>query len=210
MLKLNEVNTFAKEKLSGRLQYSTERIIAEIEKNGTSIRNDYLSKFDALFKLCISQQQNEEKKKAAFIHIFYLQSALYTEKFELQFQVLDKMSYLDKAECRELWRPEPFITYYLEDMKWFEQEAYQQIVGFGYPQIMDIKKKYYTVYLGIVGQFFIKEAAHIAGLSSFDEMAKEETLQIIFGGYMDRGVQIWPPLEVKVEDSVQGGGHEVF
>lgn len=210
MLALSELNTFAKEKLSGRLQHSTERIAAEIEKREASIRNDYLSKFDALFQLCISQQQNGCKNKTAFVHIFYLQSALYTENFELQFQVFDKMSYLDKAECVELWRPEPFITYYLEDMKWFEHEAYQQIVGFGYPQLMDIKKKYYTVYLGMIGQFFIKEAGYIAGLSSFDEMDKEETVQIIFGGYMDRGVQIWPPLEVKVEDSVQGGGHEVF
>ena len=32
MLALSELNTFAKEKLSGRLQHSTERIVAEIEK----------------------------------------------------------------------------------------------------------------------------------------------------------------------------------
>lgn len=210
MLTLNQLNTFAKEKLSGRLQQSTESIITEIEKNGISIRNDYLSKFDTLFRRCISQQQNGYKKKAEFIHIFYLQTALYTEKFELQFQVFDKMSYLDKAECMELWRAEPFITYYLEDMKWFEKQAYQQIVGFGYPQIMDIKKKYCTVYLSMLGQFFIKEATNIAELSSFGEMDKEETLQIVFGGYMDRGIQIWPPLEVKVEDSVQGGENEIF
>lgn len=62
----------------------------------------------------------------------------------------------------------------------------------------------------MLGQFFIKEATHIAELSSFGEMDREETLQMVFGGYMDRGIQIWPPLEVKVEDSAQGDGGEVF
>lgn len=210
MLMLSELNTFAKEKLSERLQQSTERIVATIEKNGTSIREDYLSKFDALFKLCISQQQNGCKNKAAFVHIFYLQSALYTERFELQFQVFDKMSYLDQSECMEVWRAEPFITYYLEDMKWFEHEACQQIVGFGYPQLMDIRKKYYTIYLGMIGQFFLKEAGCVVGLSSYGEMDKEENAQIIFGGYMDKGLQIWPPLEVKWKKAHKEVRHEVF
>lgn len=54
MLALNELNIFAKEKLRERLQHSTESIITEIEMNGMPIRNDYLSKFDALFRHCIS------------------------------------------------------------------------------------------------------------------------------------------------------------
>ena len=199
MQSISELNTFAKEMLGERLEDSTKKIILELERNQTAIRRGYLTKFNELFQDCIEQQQCGQKGNAAYVHIFYLNSALYTQKYELQLQVFDQMSYLDKSECMALWMPELFAKHFHDDMEWFERVASQQIVGFRYSHMMEIKRKYYTIYLGMIGQFFLREAAQIAELPSYKNMKKVEGIQIIFGGYMDQGIQIWPPLEVQVE-----------
>lgn len=200
MESISQLLAFSKKYLTERIGESTKKILKEFEENKEQIRNEYLSVFNDLFLLADKQQQDEKKGKVAYIHVFYLQSALLTGEMELQFSIYDKLSYLDPAECTDIWVPELFTKHFKEDMEWFSKLAYQNIVGFGYKELMEIRQRYYSLYLLLMEQFFLQESEQITMLESYKHMEKEEKIQILFGGYMDKALQCWPPIPVKFEE----------
>ena len=72
------------------------------------------------------------------------------------------------------------------------QEAGQQSIRVGYPQLMELRERSFAIYAMLTGQYLMSVSGDIAGLESFHEMKKTDDIQIIFGGYMDKGIQIWP------------------
>lgn len=200
MESISQLLAFSKKYLTERIGESTEKILKEFEENKEQVRKEYLGVFHELFLMAAKKQQDEKKGKITYIHIFYLNSALLTGKMELQFSIYDKLSYLDTADCTDVWVPELFTKHFEEDMEWYSKLAYHNIVGFGYKELMEIRQRYYSLYLLLMEQFFLQEAEQITMLESYKQMDKEEKIQILFGGYMDKAIQCWPPIQVKFEE----------
>lgn len=197
MLSLSQLDSFSKEVLEERVNNNIEDIRQRMNKNPGKLESNFLKLFDDLFMECVAMQERKEKGKIAFIHIFYLKSPVITESYEMQINLFDKNSYMDQTDCYRLFVPEFFIQYYKEDMEYFYKKAKMNVFGFNYANYQEIRLKYYDLYLLLIGQFFLNLVKRIVELPSFLKMEKEEGLVIIYGGYMDRGLQIYPPVEVK-------------
>lgn len=193
-----EINTFAKETFQELLKQSTKSILQELKQNTSSAKKEFLQAVDSVLTLGYQMQQRKEKEAITFLYIFYLKSSLLTGTYEFQINLFDKRFYFDKQECYGFWIPRLFVKYFEEDLTNFYEKARKHLIQFGYAAKQDVKLRYYDAYLAMIGQFIIKEGPELAKLSSFQKLEKEEDIRILFGGYMDRGIRVYPPLSVEV------------
>lgn len=192
MIGKDEVAVFAKKCMREKFRESLERFQGDLEKEESLMRKTYLPSFDALFKKCMEFQRAGRKEAAAYVHIFYLNTALLTENFELQLNIFSKDSYFDKTECMELCNVNFLMKYFKDDMEYFEKKAYREVVDFDYADLMNWKRSYYKQFISLINLFFLREITHIVELKLFQEMEKQPDIKIAFGGYMDSAFLIWP------------------
>ncbi|MDE7202017.1 MAG: hypothetical protein K2O91_08980 [Lachnospiraceae bacterium] len=191
MYNREQLNEFAKEFMAPRLERNIKKLQQSIARDGEGIKRDLLSCMDNLFKKCICQQE-ADKQPIRYVHFFYLRLSVLIQQYDIQVNAFSEQSYMDDVETMVLWNPDFIMRYYEEDMEMICQEAKKQILRFGYPQLMELRERSFAIYAMLTGQYLMSVSGDIAGLESFHEMKKTDDIQIIFGGYMDKGIQIWP------------------
>jgi len=188
-----EIFGAAKDIFAERLEQTTVKILKACEKE-TKTMESLLNVFDRLFLRCAKIQAEGQKGEIRYIHIFALKSCLFTGKYELQINLFDANSYLDPCYMYDLWYPEIFIEYYQNDLEYFRNN--NSLLQLRHDSFQDIKIRYYDLYLVMVGRFITKEIHKATVLSSYQDIKKHPDIQFIYGGYMDKGIQVYPPLEV--------------
>lgn len=168
------------------------RISLEWERNKEQIQKEYRSIFDQLFRQCLNMQKEGKKGKIKYLNIFYLHSSLITETYELQIELFDHNFYKDRQSCYRNWTPEFLIKYLKEDLLRFQKKAENEIIQFDYSDFYKVRKRYYAMFLVVIGEFFRKEIESVTLLASYQNMEKDTDIQIIYGGYLDEGILIWP------------------
>lgn len=192
MYSREQLNGFAREFMAPRLERNMKELQQKIVRDGAGIKEELLSCMDDFFKRCTRQQQEGNKQPIRYIHFFYLRLAVLIQQYDIQVNAFSEQSYMDAAESMTLWNPAFIMKYYKEDMEAAGQEARKRIVRFGYPQLMELRERYFAIYTMLTGRYLMSVSGDIAALQSFHEMKKTDDIQIVFGGYMDKGIQIWP------------------
>ena len=192
MLKVESLNSYAKDFMSERLISSMQKIYEEIQTNGDAIRKEFLGVCDELFKKCILQQQNLKKDKINFMYFFYLRSAMFTKKHEIQLNMYTKDGYMDKTETMKLWYPEFIMNVYEQDMEELDKAAKKKIIHYGYPQYMELRDRCAYLYIMFIRDYIISEMPNMMSLDSYRNMKLDNEFKIVFSEYMDRGIKLWP------------------
>lgn len=198
----DQLYEFYKEFMKPRIQKNIEEIRAIQEEKDLQLKDSLLSCADRLFQKCILQQQEGKKQPIRYIYFSLLNLSLLTGCYHIQINAFNEQSFMDKTESMELWNPGFFMEFFEKEMRELEEEGKKQVFRFSYPQMMELKKRTYPIYTMLAGQFILNHVEDIAGLASFLEMEKVEGLQMVFGGYMDTGMQIWPKVQPE-EENVQ-------
>ena len=198
----DQLYEFYKEFMKPRIQKNIEEIRAIQEVKDLQLKDSLLSCADRLFQICILQQQEGKKQPIRYIYFSLLNLSLLTGCYDIQINAFNEQSFMDKTESMELWNPGFFMEFFEKEMRELEEEGKKQVFRFSYPQMMELKKRTYPIYTMLAGQFILNHVEDIAGLASFLEMEKAEGLQMVFGGYMDTGMQIWPKVQPE-EENVQ-------
>ncbi len=193
----DQLYEFYKEFMESRLEKNTQKILSVQDE-----KESLLTCMDRLFQKCIQQQQEGIKQPVRYIHFFSLNLSVLTECYNIQINAFSEQSYMDRTESIEFWNPGFIMELFEKEIKEMEEEGRKKVFRFGYPQMMDLKKRSYSIYAIMAGRFILNHVEEIAALTSFSEMKKEEEFQMIFGGYMDKGVQIWPKVR-SIEKSSQ-------
>lgn len=191
MYNREQLNEFAKEFMTPRLEKNVKQLQQEIAQNGAKIKRELLSCIDSLFNKCISQQQKKNKQSIKYIHFFYLRLAVLTQQYDIQINAFSEQSYMDDIETMTFWKPDFIMKYYEDDIAAIEKEARKQVVRFEYSQLMELRQRCFSIYVMLIGQYLMSVVGDIAILESFHQMKKTEDIQIVFGGYMDKGIQLW-------------------
>jgi len=193
MIQSDKRNDYIKEIMEKRYEMSIKSILSEYQQRKEDIDRDFQKVFEELFLRCATIQKKKEKGKIAVISIFILKTAVLTGTYELQINLYDENFYLDRNEIYALWVPSFVVKYYEEDVSYFSKKAKQNVYQFGYTQLQDFRIKYAELYALLAEQYCIKNAEKIISLSSFGQMETQEQLILTFGGYMDKGICIYPP-----------------
>lgn len=191
MYSREQLNEFASEFMTPRLERNLRDLQQTITREGVGIKQELLSCMDSLFKKCICQQERG-RQPIRYIHFFYLRLSVLIQQYNIQVSMFSEESYMDDMETMTLWNPAFIMKYYEEDMDALEQEAARQIIHFGYPQVVELRERCFALYAMLTGRYLMSVAGDMADLPSFHHMKKAVDIKIIFGGYMDKGIQIWP------------------
>ena len=201
MLKPEELNTFAKKIITQRLENSTARMSELLKRDAAKIRKEYLNACEGLFSKCLKQQEKGEKAAIRFVYFFYLKSAMLTGKHEIQINAYTNEGYMDSVETMELWYPAFIMDIYEKDMQELDAAAKKKILHYGYPQYMELREKCFPIYISFVGKYLMTEIQNVTALEAFQKMQKEDDFEIAFGGYMDRGIRLFPPMKIYVDEN---------
>lgn len=193
---LEELDAFAKDFLQKRVPGSTRQISDILKHDAEKIRKDYLNACDKLFLQCIRQQEKGEKSAIRFVYFFFLKSALLTGKHEIQINAYTKDGYMDNVETMELWYPSFITDIFEQDMKELDLAAKKKIMHYGYSQYMQLREKCFPIYVSFIGKYIISEIAKVTELASYQKMNKEEEFEMVYSGYMDKGIRVWPPMQI--------------
>lgn len=188
-----EIYDAANDMFMEQSERSATEIAAACERSNKTIES-LLAALDRLFHRCAKLQSEREKEPVRYVHLFALKSCLLTGDYQIQINLFDTNSYLDACYLYELWYPEIFMKHYREDLAYFQEE--NRLIQFDDYKFQDIAMRYYDLYLTLIGQFVIKEIHRATELPSYSEMEKHSDIQFIYGGYMDHGIQVYPPPEV--------------
>lgn len=196
LFKLEELNEFAKDFMEKTMQSTTKQIGDILKRDAEKIRKDYLNACDRLFLQCIKQQEKGEKDAIRFVYFFFLKSAMLTGKHEIQLNAYTKDGYTDKVETMELWYPAFITDIFEQDMKELDAAAKKKIMHYSYPQYVELRERCFPIYVSFIGKYIISEIVKVTELASYQKMSKETDIEIVYGGYMDKGIRVWQPMQI--------------
>ena len=195
MIEKEDIDKFAKEFMERRMEANLSQLQKLMQTNEKSIKKEFLDTFERLCKTCMAKQKEGKKEAVKYIHIFYLRSAMLTQKLEYQMNAYTEMSYMDETECMELWYPTFIMDFYRKDMEELDKESKKNVIRYAYPQLRELRERCFSLYTALVGQYVMQAANELVRLDSYKEMEKDNDIQIIYGGYMDKGIRVWPHVQ---------------
>lgn len=199
LFKIEALDDFAKDFFSERLVASTGQIREKLKSDENTIRKEYLDACDRLFTKCNMQQERGEKGPIRFIYFFYLKSAMLTGKNEIQMNAYTELGYMDRVETVEFWYPNFIMDVFEQDMKLLDIEAKKRVMHYGYEHYMELKDKCFPLYISYIGKYIMMEMEKVISLQSFKKMKKTDDFEIVYSGYMDKGIRVFPPMKILME-----------
>ncbi|BCJ92609.1 hypothetical protein acsn021_01780 [Anaerocolumna cellulosilytica] len=197
MLKRDTSMEYLSYSMAEQFEKSMSLFLNDYNKNRTEIDYNFVKAMDKLCEKCIQMQEKEEKGEIAVISIFYLKSSILMDKYQLQINLYNENFYLDRADLFGLWDITFLMKYFAEDIKSIYQKAVHHIARFSYADYQELKMQYAEAYHFILQKFCQERAAEVINLASYQAMKKWEQTIITYGGFMDKGVCIFPvePME---------------
>lgn len=183
--------------------YSSEILEALFEKNYETMKKEYISQkkeWDKEFLItcqcflekCKKEQENKQRGKVAFLNFNYLRWAILQERLEVQFTAYEKEYYLAPVIAWNVWIPKRLNLYFQEDLKQVNIMAKSKLIGYSFLDYEKIREEYSNLYYFLIGQYCKNMAETVAAMESYQELDKTEDCKIVFGGYMDQGIVIYP------------------
>lgn len=188
---LEDYLLFEKEQLMKEYQTNSDLISEYIRSNYESVSGELLETLDELFKKIIRMQEAGEKEDIRYIHFFFLSTSIISDSNEIQINCFDNNSYMDYSETMAIWHPDFILDYHLKTIETFDKLAKRKVIGYGHREYMKMKQRNFAAYSLIIAKFLAQVVPGIIELESYQRMDKSEALQIVYGGYMDSGIQLY-------------------
>ncbi len=187
-----KIKEFAAELLEKRFEENATRILSEVFEKNTD--TDYYKNLKQAFieacNKCVKKQENNEKKKIAYVGVHFLKSSMITNSHDLYINFYDRELYVDRNETYAIWSPKEILKYYEEDAKFFESNISKKIVRPTFSEIQEIKMNLYGDYLKIVEQVFKCYVFKLVELEEFASVKKDVNYAVFFSPYMEMGMPL--------------------
>ena len=173
--------------LKNRAAMITEDYKIEKEK----IDKAFLFECQEFFKTCKMKQDTKREEVIYFINFNYLRWAIMEDAIELQLAAYGENYYLGNEICCRAWRPFCLNKWFQEDLEKFQKEA-KKILGYTILDYDNAKNNYCNFYYMILGGYCKEMCDQILKLEGYQKIVKDISCRMVFGGYMDKGVTLYP------------------
>ena len=143
----------------------------------------------ALNTLAENQRQGSEycEKEICYLCIEFLLSSIVTRSYDFQISLYDERLHLDPKPCVVYWRPPLLFDKAEEDMEDMLRELKSKVIALRADEAEESRKAYLlTVHYLLVEMFvevYFKDTVLKSGLC---ELAKGKSVELLYGGYMDK------------------------
>ena len=169
-------------------QISCTLIQKDIERNGEEIWSELKNILYKLFIIVKERQTHHKKRDLQYLNFNFLQSGIYTSKFELCIDALDDGFYLDKQETALYYCPCFLQEKYQKDICGLLQQAESKFIRLQEYELVEIKKQYTAVYDCIVYEWIKSLAKLILQEVVRSSVGITDKFMLIYGKYMDEAI----------------------
>lgn len=163
------------------------KIADEVSENQELYYNMVYDCAGSLYEKLMKSQQQEGKGPLAYVSISYLKSSIYTGSNQLMVQAFTNEVYFDPVEVYVDFSIDFIMQYLEDDMKFGERYIKSKMPEAESVLIKEIKHEYAGNYLMIAEKFMEYFSYVFAEHPLFDQLIKEEKVQVTFSGYNDQG-----------------------
>ncbi|SFR67929.1 hypothetical protein [Anaeromicropila populeti] len=151
------------------------------ELHANEVMTGFLESFDKVFRWGIDLQKKDEKGKIDKIAVFFLRSSIRTKSYDVYIQIYDSNFYMDKQEVCGVWKPKFIMQYYDEDILFFERNISSEVIRVEKGELRNFEMRLASDYMKMVLVFLGLHLTELFQLTSFDELEKTDSFQVIFG-----------------------------
>lgn len=167
----------------------------QLQINFDANETDILSEFEQVILNLITTTQKQQllqgKRAIKYFAASFLLSSTITETWDFQLSLLDDQQFLDPMESCVYWSPSWIVPILANDKDILLTEMKKRIIRLHSYEVDPIWRAYVCgFYYALVGDFFAKHLKNTSVKANFDILATENTVEFIFGGFMDRTAQI--------------------
>ena len=160
---------------------------------GDIIAAGIISKFRDAFVKTTDLQEHERKGAVRYLVLSHLYSAVCTGGYSIKLDIFDQRLYADPHEINVYLRLDWLYNYLEEDMAYFRKELIKtHITGLREYEMEQIRYRYIYYYHAAVKTFISESMPILLRLPEFVMLNVESEFEVLFGGYMDKAVVIWP------------------
>lgn len=177
--------------LSDQCKVSYLQLQQNFNANATNILAEFEQIIHSLITATQQQQLLEGKRAIKYFAASFLLSSTITETWDFRLSLLDDQQFLDPVESCVYWSPSWMAPVLANDKNILLSEMKKRIIRLHSYEVDPIWRAYVCgFYYALVGDFFAKHLKNIAVKASLDILKRESIVEFIFGGFMDRTVQI--------------------
>lgn len=168
--------------------------------NRDFLYQQFANKMKELFKKSNELYNSGQKGRVHYIVISYLLSGILTQNYDLKIDMYDEQFYLDEVEVSGYWSYHYFFSHFQNDVQQFEQYIRNRLVRVQSYEVQRIAFQYINDYLLLLIPLIREFVTQITMEEAFLQLEKAEDLQILFGGYLDKGMILYGDKEQKKEE----------
>ena len=175
-----------------RFTQSQELIEVYCENNGDGIAAEFISAFRNAFAQTADLQIYEEKGAVRYLVLSHLYSAVQAGGYSIRLDTFDQRFYSDLYEIDATLTLDWLYGFLAEDMACFRKELVRHIPHVKEYELEQIRYRYVYYYHALALKLISESIPALLRLPEFVKMTTESEFEVLFGGYMDKGVVIWP------------------
>jgi hypothetical protein len=186
--RVEEMRRYIDDFTEERYLQSYEKAKAFIDRSKDTLLQELSKSFAELLHNTMEKQRCGEKDPIRYLVISYLRHSYLVDRYSFLLQTYDETFYLDEVETSSKYHPDFLWELFKEDMVYFERCLQRRFVRIKPYELEAITGKYIERYNAIVRYLMELFCPLILDMDGYEELLKEDKLQIIFNNYRDKGV----------------------
>ena len=201
MDRIIQVFTLIKPLAQDRFVESQALIERYCENNKGVIAAEVISAFKKAFIQAADLQREEEKGAVRYMILSHLYSSICTGGYSVKLDIFDRRLYADPHEIDVYLRLDWLSGFLAEDMEYFRNELAKRVPSLKGYEMEQIRYRYVYYYHSLALELLSESLPSILQTLEFQQLKVQPDFQVMFGGYMDKAVVIWPKAEVDEVDN---------
>jgi hypothetical protein len=189
---------------ANRFEQSKALIGAYIERHGGEVAAETVSAARSAFAQAVALQGRDAKGAARYLVVSHLYSSVSAGGYSVKLDVFDRRLYADPHEIDAYLSLDWLHGFLSDDMSYFKEELVRRHITSikGY-ELEQIRYRHLYRYHAAALELISEAMPVLLQLPEFNLLEADPEFEVLFGGYMDKAVVIWPKARAE-------GKYEVF
>jgi hypothetical protein len=165
-------------------------------KNSDKIAAEFISAFQRAFAQAEHLQRKQEKGVIRYLILSHLYSSVWNGGYSVKVDIFDKRFYADIHEIDAYLNLDWLYGFLSGDMDCIRTELIKQRVKSPKRlELEQIRYRYVYYYHSAALKLISKIIPAVFKLPEFKSLDVDTEFEVVFGGYMDKAVTVWPEAE---------------
>ncbi|MDR0469906.1 MAG: hypothetical protein LBH09_08035 [Peptococcaceae bacterium] len=195
MDRTEQIFTLIKPLSRERFKQSKRLIENHCENFGNEIAAEIISAFRNAFVQAADLQRFKEKGAVQYLILSHLYSSVWLGGYSVKLDIFDNRLYADPHEIDAYLTMDWLHGFLADDMAYFKKVLVTRISSLQAYELEQVKYRHVYYYHAAALALIAENIPALLRLPEFGSLIVDPEFEVLFGGYMDKTVAIWPKVE---------------